>query len=160
MTYYDNGKNMRILALDQATKTGWATNASAMITSGVQNFALKRGESPGMRYIRFDAWLGTMRNNLMPDLIVFEDGFRRGGAATEVAFGLRAHIQAFAAKYEIEVTSIQNTVLKKHATGKGNAGKELMVEAAKIKWPWIPIQDDNEADALWLLDYAMKEFGG
>lgn len=41
---------MNILALDMATKTGWATNAGR--TSGVQTFDVKRGESPGMRFLR------------------------------------------------------------------------------------------------------------
>lgn len=47
--------------------------------------------------------------------------------------------------------------IKKHATGKGNAGKPMMLAAAVRKWPdWSG--DDNEADARWLVDLAMKKY--
>lgn len=47
--------------------------------------------------------------------------------------------------------------VKKHATGKGNASKELMVVSAQAKWPGVDITDDNQADALWILDLAASE---
>jgi hypothetical protein len=50
---------MNILALDAATKTGWATNVHAR-RSGITEFALKRGESSGMRFLRCRAWLNEM----------------------------------------------------------------------------------------------------
>ena len=40
---------MKILSLDIATKTGWATDT----TSGVWDLKPKRGESEGMRVVRF-----------------------------------------------------------------------------------------------------------
>jgi hypothetical protein len=49
---------MKVLALDLATKSGWATNVGRQ--SGVQTFDVKRGESPGMRFLRCRAWLGEM----------------------------------------------------------------------------------------------------
>ena len=49
---------MKILALDLATKSGWATNVDHQ--SGVQVFDVRRGESPGMRFLRCRAWLGEM----------------------------------------------------------------------------------------------------
>ena len=43
-----------ILALDLATKTGWALqDRTGAIASGMQEFSLKRGESKGMRFLRF-----------------------------------------------------------------------------------------------------------
>jgi Holliday junction resolvasome RuvABC endonuclease subunit len=45
--------------------------------------------------------------------------------------------------------------LKKWATGKGNASKKAVFEAARVRWPDIRIQDDNQADALWILDAAI-----
>jgi hypothetical protein len=42
---------MNILTLDLATKTGWASNILGR-RSGVVEFQLKRGESPGMRFLR------------------------------------------------------------------------------------------------------------
>ena len=47
---------MKILAIDQATKSGWAVNYPALL-SGTQDFSLKRGDSHGMRFLRMRAWL-------------------------------------------------------------------------------------------------------
>ena len=44
--------------------------------------------------------------------------------------------------------------IKKHATGKGNAGKHDMVEAMQLLGH--PVTDDNEADALALLHWALE----
>ena len=51
---------MRVLALDLATKTGWALWDGARIESGVQDFTPQRGDSPGMRYHLFNRWLTDM----------------------------------------------------------------------------------------------------
>ena len=44
--------------------------------------------------------------------------------------------------------------IKKHATGKGNAGKDEMIIAAKSRGH--DPKDDNEADALALLHWAIE----
>ena len=47
-----------VLALDLATATGWALwDGHGVLTHGVQAFPLRRGESPGMRWLRFRRWL-------------------------------------------------------------------------------------------------------
>ena len=95
---------MSLLALDLGTHTGWAL---AMPTfpgsvelrlreSGVQVFDVKRGESPGMRYLRFRRWL----EDVLPDdcsLIVYEQVHHRGGAATEVSAGFSTRVQELCA---------------------------------------------------------------
>ena len=43
--------------------------------------------------------------------------------------------------------------IKKHATGKGNAGKAEVISAMRAKGH--PVTDDNEADALALLGWAI-----
>ena len=146
---------MKIIALDSGTKTGWATNEPEII-SGVQDFSLRRGESPGMRFLMFQNWLRRMAETIKPDMIVYERAHHQGGAATEVCVGLTAMIQAICAEAKIEHVAIHTATLKKHATGKGNAGKEAMMEAATEKG-WL-YEDDNEADALWLLDYAIENY--
>lgn len=45
--------------------------------------------------------------------------------------------------------------IKKHATGKGNASKDEMIEAMKARGH--SPADDNEADALALLHYALTQ---
>lgn len=148
---------MKILALDLGTKTGWAVNQPP--NSGVQNFALGRGESPGMRYLKFGAWLRKMLASTRPDLVVHEQAHHRGGAATEVAAGFVTHLQSIVAELGYNLSNVHTATIKRHATGKGNANKEAMVEAFKKRFGYEPL-DDNEADACWLLDYAGQEFGG
>jgi Holliday junction resolvasome RuvABC endonuclease subunit len=146
---------MRILALDLATKTGWATNTPE--ASGVDTFDVRRGESPGTRYLRFVAWLREKITIIQPELIVFEKAHHRGGAATEIAAGFATHLQSTCAAMNIEHAAIHTATIKKHATGKGNAGKSEVMAAYQEKWGKAPI-DDNEADARWLLDYAVKSY--
>jgi len=148
---------VNILALDTATKTGWATNISSK-QSGVQTFDLKRGESPGMRFLRCRGWLGEMLKLLGSiDVIVYEQAHHRGGASTACCVGLVSTVQAFAAEHGIELMAVHTGELKRWATGKGNAGKPQMIEAARARG-WAPV-DDNEADAALLLGYAADSLG-
>jgi hypothetical protein len=62
--------------------------------------------------------------------------------------------------HDIQYQGVPVGTVKKHATGKGNSNKDAMVEAARSKWPDIDIKDDNQADALWIWDWAQNEYGG
>jgi len=126
---------VNILALDLGTKTGWAVHWPGITETGVQTFDVKRGESPGMRYIRFNEWLLRTVGPLAGEhrsmgLIVYEQTHQRGGAATEVAAGFATRVQEFCAKWGIEHTAVHTGTLKKFAAGSGNAGKADMIEAA------------------------------
>jgi hypothetical protein len=63
-----------------------------------------------------------------------------------------------AAERKIEIGSRHTADIKKHATGKGNCDKGAMLAAARDEWPDRTIQDDNEADALWLLHLVSRDF--
>ena len=150
---------MNILALDMATKTGWAALCSGRIYIGTRDMKLKRGESPGIRFLHFRALLKEL-HELMDkkiDLISYEQAHHRGGAATAVALGLVAEMQAFAADIGIETYPVHTASLKKWATGHGKASKEVMIEEAKQR-VGMKIEDDNQADAVLLLLYARQEF--
>jgi hypothetical protein len=163
---------MRILSLDLGTKTGWALWDGARMESGVQDFTKQRGESNGMLFLKFNRWLAAMppdsyvMDGIRPqdkfDLIVFEQAHHRGGAATEIAVGLMTRVLEFCARYGIEHTSVHSASLKKFATGRGNADKDEMIERLRrrglVHLDYIPGND--EADALWLLIYALEKFGG
>lgn len=158
-----------ILALDLATKTGWALqDRTGAIASGMQEFALKRGESKGMRFLRFRKWLREMLalgeigkefSEDMPGVIVFEQAHHRGGFSTELCVGLVTDTLAEAARSGIEHMPVHTGSLKKWATGKGNSGKSVMIARAAELFPDIEIVDDNHADALLLLSYGLEEVG-
>ncbi|PIE08965.1 MAG: hypothetical protein CSA73_01055, partial [Rhodobacterales bacterium] len=48
--------------------------------------------------------------------------------------------------------------IKKHATGKGNAPKQAMIAAAQARG--FRPADDNEADAIAILHWAIETKGG
>jgi Holliday junction resolvasome RuvABC endonuclease subunit len=149
------------LHLDMATKTGFALARGNQLTdSGVVEFKARRGESEGMRFIRFKAWLREMVAQGV-GLIVYEDAIRhhKSGAAAAVAHGLAASMKMIVAQAKedldvvIETMPVKPTEVKKLATGKGNAGKKAMKEAA-IAAGLDPVIDDNHADAFWIFKYA------
>ncbi len=147
---------MKVLSLDLATKTGWASYDNGNVDLGSADFSLKRGESPGMRFLRCRSWLREMKQLLGAiDLIVYEQPHQRGGHPTQVAMGLVAEVLSFAARANIETTSYHATNLKKWSTGKGNAKKEDMIKEAE-KRGYI-VANDDEADAVLMLERALDD---
>jgi len=147
-----------ILALDMATKTGWATSGpSGVATSGVENFRKRAGDSRGMIFIRFEAWLSEICRSVSPRVIVYERPHARGRAANEVLNGMLAYLAGTAEKMGIEYADCPSSTLKLFATGKGNASKVEMMAAYRAKWGREPI-DDNESDARWLLEWGRSQF--
>lgn len=155
-----------ILALDMATKTGWALRDSeGRVTSGVQDFSLRRGESSGMRLLRFRRWV---RELLSVDheaeavkLVAYEQPVihrKRRQLNASVAHNLEGVLLPELESVEADYTNVTPAELKRHATGKGNCGKPAMIDAARARWDREP-QDDNEADALCVLAWAMDEIG-
>jgi Holliday junction resolvasome RuvABC endonuclease subunit len=148
---------LKILALDLASRMGWATNHPNV--SGVQDFSLKRGDSPGMRILRLAGWLTKANSNIQGiDLVIMEQAHQRGGNATAVAYHLQGKVLEFCAENGIEHTALHSATLKKYATGSGRASKEDMINEAKRRG-YEP-QDDNEADAILLLEYAINIYCG
>ncbi len=146
-----------ILALDLATKTGWAHSLGP---SGTQDFKPRRGDSPGMRWIEFRAWLVRVLDAAPTDVVGYEQAHHRGGAATHVAHSLISIVEAVTAERGIEITNRHTATIKKHALGTGRGDKDAMIKAARVKFPRKDIADDNEADALWLLDLLTIELTG
>jgi len=148
---------MNILAIDPGTRLGWSSLFKGYVESGVHEFRLDRGDSPGIRFLRFRAWLVDMLAMTNPELVVFERPHMRGGYATDLLVGLVTRIQEECAARRIECEAIHSATLKKHATGSGRADKAAMLKSAREEWG-KHITDDNEADARWILDWAIKKY--
>lgn len=150
-----------VLALDLSLTTGWALwDSCGRVTSGVQSFETKRGESVGMRFLRARAWLReVMAFAGGKGVIAYEQAHHRGGHATAVAVGLVTVVLEEAAAQGWETVAVHTNTLKKHATGKGNAKKPDMIAAARARWERPEVSDDNEADALLVLAWALDEIG-
>lgn len=156
---------MNILAIDPGSHLGWALSLAGALESGVEDLSLRRGESPGARYLRLRRWLAeidelarrTTGRHL--ELIVFEQPHSRGGYSTEVLYGFVTRLQEMAAATPgCDCVGVHTATLKKRTTGSGRAGKPEMIAAARERWGREPA-DDNEADALCLLAYALEQYG-
>ncbi len=149
-----------ILALDLGTTTGWAlTGRDGLISGGSESFKPQRFEGGGMRYLRFKRWLTDIKQFVDGlDWVVFEEVRKHAGVDAAHAYGgFMAHLTAWCEHHQIPYQGVPVGTIKKHATGKGNAGKDEMIAAAKARG--ITPVDDNHADALALLDWAMAQGG-
>ena len=145
-----------ILALDLGTTTGWALRSSdGAITSGSESFRPQRFEGGGMRFLRFKRWLAELKDMTAGIHALFFEDVRRH-VSTDAAHaygGFLATLTAWCEHHQIPYQGVPVGTIKKHATGKGNAGKDLVI-AAMTALGHAPA-DDNEADALALLHWAI-----
>lgn len=149
-----------ILALDLGTTTGWALRTyDGVITSGTQNFRPQRFEGGGMRFLRFKRWLAEIKQSCDPiDWLHFEEVRRHVSTDAAHAYGgFLATLTSWCEHHRIAYQGVPVGTIKKHATGKGNAGKEDMIAAMRARGH-SPV-DDNEADALALLHWALDQGG-
>ena len=147
-----------ILALDLGTTTGWAMLADGTITSGSQSFKPQRFEGGGMRFLKFKRWLSDMSycGTYPLDAVYFEEVRRHAGVDAAHAYGgFMAHLTAWCEHHQIPYQGVPVGTIKLSWTGRGNANKEAMI--AKARWRGHDPIDDNEADALALLDWAMSQ---
>lgn len=140
---------MKILSLDVATKTGWCTETAY----GLWNLARKRDDSQGARLIRFRSLLQKMVGTDGIDLVVFERSQGKHQAAVIIQSELHGALKVFCEDNSIQYMAFSPSEIKKFATGKGNAGKPAMIQAAKEKFGYNG-SDDNEADAICCYHYA------
>ncbi len=146
--------NAKILALDVATHCGWAVDRSIY---GVWDLTPKRDESAGMRLIRFRYKLKEIIAKENIELVVFERPGGRHVGAVIVHSELQGQVKVVCEDLGIEYRGYSSQEIKKFATGKGNANKQAMITAALLKLGYMGT-NDNEADALWLLELAKSDY--
>jgi len=147
-----------ILALDLGTTTGWALrDRTGHITSGSESFRPQRFEGGGMRYLRFRRWISEVQESVSEIQFLYFEEVRRhvGVDAAHVYGGLLATLTAWCEHHQIPYQGVPVGTIKKHATGKGNAGKADVIMAIRARG-YDPV-DDNEADALALLNWAIAQ---
>ena len=148
----------KILALDPANSCGFAHSCGI---SGTWDLRVRRDESAGMRLIRLRSKLKEILNLEGIDLVVYEAA-RHAAPGMQGALvsqtELQSVIKVWCHDNNLEYRGYSPTEVKKHATGKGNANKALMCELGAKKFGLEPPVDDNQVDALWLLDMAIKEY--
>ena len=134
-----------IVGIDPGLVTGWAQIADEAVW-GTRDF--RRSDAPllelhhALRMLLADA-----------DLVCYEEPVARGHAARS----LNRQLGVIILTCELLSTPhypVNPGTLKKHATGRGNADKDEMLEAAALRG-WR-VNDHNACDALWLADYGQR----
>lgn len=145
---------MRLLALDLGTQLGWCMSninphGNRQQQSGSQSFKPRSYDGGGMRFLNFQRWLDDIGRGGL-DWVAFEEVKQRPAsvAAGHVYGGFLATLTAWCEANNVPYAAIPAGVIKKHWTGKGNAGKDVMLKIARERG-FRPV-DDNEADALAL----------
>ena len=152
---------MSILALDLGTRTGWAlVDRNGNITSGTVEFRQDRWQGGGMRFLRFRAWLDEVHRLAGGfDRLIYEQVRRHAGTdASHLYGGWLAILEVWCEQKSIAYQGVPVGTIKRHATGKGNAPKEAMIAAARARG--FSPADDNEADAIAILHWAIETNGG
>lgn len=144
---------VKILALDIASTTGWAISDTEY---GTWNLKTRKDESSGMKLIRFRSKLEEVKKLVDFNLVVYERAAGMFKASIIHEAKLIGIVEEWCEINKIAYRSYSATEIKKFATGKGNAGKPLMISAAKEKYGYAG-NDDNEADAIHMLKLAQSE---
>lgn len=161
---------MRILGIDPGTKCGYAIFSDGLfgvgyglmpggpiLASGVWDLGSRRHEGGGMRYLRLRSLLSQALSAGVDAVAYEEVRHHTGTDAAQVYGGIVATISAECEALKIPYIGIPVGAIKKFATGKGNAKKDAMLEAAKKLWPGYTCVDDNEADARFIAMVAARD---
>lgn len=151
---------MNILAIDLGTTTGWALGTrDGSVKGGSESFAPSKCGGYGQRWLAFRQFLSETGKAVGEiHAVYYEDVKRHEGVLAAHAYGgFLAHLEAWCAINRIPLKPVGVGEVKKHWTGKGNANKAAMIEAARAKG--IRVVDDNHADAVAILSYAREQEG-
>lgn len=148
-------KRGHILALDIATHCGYYS----VHESGTWNFTEGKRRNDNKQHLAFKETLTDF---------VLKHGIRRI-VAEDVSVNKHFFDMRKLSEFrgvllcvcdELNLTEpefINPKVLKKFATGNGNAGKQEMMQAYTQRFNRTPV-DDNEADAFWLYQYFISKY--
>ena len=153
-------RSSAILALDLGTTTGWASRIGGIVHSGTVSFRPSRYDGGGMRYLRFQRWLDALAHDGGGlGTIYFEEVRRHAGTdAAHLYGGFLATLTSWCEREQVAYQGVPVGTIKRFATGKGNAGKDAVLTAIRMRG-YQPA-DDNEADAIALLLWAIETDGG
>lgn len=174
---------MRILALDLATKTGWAVSQDGVLADCGTWMLSKPKEIAYAARLRMDRrldpripalWdrLDDLYRRQLLDWIVWEDvQFQSTTMQCQLWSSFRTVCWLFAATNRIQTECLGVQKLKQFGAGHGGATKEMMAKALARKMPEAfscagtamvfdrttgNILDDNAVDAVHLLNWAIK----
>lgn len=172
---------MRILALDIATRCGWAYDCPpepgedpALRACGVKSGTVRLPSPTGGTDVGFDNgnvfkyfydWLSLRIEGARPDVVAFEAPLNIHNMVTSentvrLLFGLATIAELVAAQKGLQRFEANNQQIRKHFLGSAHgksADLKLKTMARCRALGWYP-KDDNEGDAIALHDFARHAF--
>jgi Holliday junction resolvasome RuvABC endonuclease subunit len=140
------------IGIDPATNCGWAVldEGGNRVASGTWSLERRRGDGAGMLFVRFERLFRELVASYPGSVVAYEQVANHHSGSAHVGLGLISQVQRLGEELARPYTGIPPAAVKKVATGKGNANKEVVLKAARDRWG--EVGDDNEADALWIAD--------
>lgn len=163
----------RILALDFATKTGWAyADAEACadwpmlpqqpvpsrLLGGVKNLGPVDIHRPG----KLMAWVSDLCLWPGVDAIYYEAPLihaHKGADQTRLAFNYDGVLRALGYSRSILTVAVSVSSVRAPFIGRVKGRREVkqaVMERCRARFPQVDLVDDNHADALAVLDYAVS----
>ncbi len=155
---------MRLLALDLGTIAACVIREDRKpLIVAEWDCSVQRGESNGMRILRFRKHLAEAIAT-RTDFVFYEDpgGTIRNAVAARVLLALVGEIEAACAERDIQYKGFNPSTIKRAATGKGGGkgtDKPAMLAATRARWPELEVSSEHVADALWVMEVALREIG-
>lgn len=170
---------VRLLAIDPGSHCGYSIMDVTQPVSkylktdrkmaGIWDLQQKRFEGAGMRFLRLQKFM----QEVDPDFVAYEQvNFpHRSTQAAAVYWGCVSTITTFCEANSIAYAAIVTGDVKRKATGKGGGPKTKkpdMVAAANVFFNIQPPLNEKDvasnhdhdiADAMWLMQIAMEEYG-
>ena len=157
-----------VIGIDPGTSCGWSVldtdRGQRCLGCGTWDLKPRRHEGGGMRYLRFRQNLKALVVGSWSVKAVFYEEVRRhmGVDAAHVYGGIVGALGQLCEELAIPYQGITVQAVKRQATGHGGGkltGKELVLAAARRKFPGLEIPDDNAADAIWVAIAGLREIG-
>lgn len=157
-----------IIAFDLGTHMGWCIANSPYKDGYIASGHIELGKGVE-RYVNFQNFLKKIEDQYVDSMfdknLAFDQQIRKvyyenvryhtGTEAAHVYGGFKTFLSVWCEKNNLYIQGIEPTAIKKRASGKGHASKELMVQTSNLL-PWnLSITDHNEADAVCLAHVAM-----
>lgn len=143
-----------ILALDLGTKTGWAYSKRGLVCSSTKKFTPRKKDHPAYRWVAFKTWLSEMIASYDIQAVYYEKVMSHSATRAAHCYGaFEALLEVACYSRNCELIPVGVGTIKKFATGRGNASKNEMMAAIDDS---VDLVDDNHADALHLLNYALS----
>jgi len=159
---YSNSPNSsRFLGLDLGLRLGWALldAQGTRLAGGV--LPLYRYGNANQRAQQAQRRIADLVQRVGSGALVAYELVRRheGVQAAHVYGGLEWCLRAALGTRRAETVEV--AVIKRVATGRGNADKASMLVAARTRWGADAVADDNEADALFIAEVVrLRHCGG